>query len=350
MIKTVKYSILLLGLSAMIFSCVPVRKVEDIKKDYESCKEDRDELRFQNKDYETKNTELSEQVTELTKQVGQLANDTARQGLALQRMQIQYDKINELYELLLDKQKELVAGNEKETRKILVELQDAKKDLQKQEDNLRELERTLDKKRQDLLTLQAEVDKKNSIIEAKNKDLESRTKQLSELQNKLNSMDSVVNALKDKVSNALIGFEGDGLAIEQRNGKVYVSLDEQLLFKSGSFSVDSKGKDALKKLAKVLEKNHDVNIMIEGHTDNVPYKGSGQIKDNWDLSVMRATTIVKILTENSSIDPKRISAAGRSEYLPISEEDTKEARAKNRRTEIILTPKLDKLFQIIEAN
>ncbi|MBL4586991.1 MAG: OmpA family protein [Flavobacteriales bacterium] len=114
--------------------------------------------------------------------------------------------------------------------------------------------------------------------------------------------------------------------------------------------VDSKGKDALNKLGKVLETQPDVRILIEGHTDNVPYGGSGQIKDNWDLSVMRATAIVKILTDGSSINPKQLSASGRSEYAPLDTEDTKEAKAKNRRTEIIITPKLDELFRLLEGN
>lgn len=348
--RKITYSALLALLVIFIFSCVPARKVEDIKKREEQCRDERDQLRLRNKDLETTNTEMTDKLAELEKQVRHLENDTARQGLALQRMTIQYDKINELYELLLSKQKELVAGNESETRKILVELQKAQEDLQKQEDVLKELERTLDKKRNDLDALRDEIDKKNAIIDAKNKDLEARNRELIALQNKLKSMDSIVNALKDKVSSALVGFEGDGLTVEMKNGKVYVSMENKLLFKSGSFTIDQKGKDAIKKLAGVLAKNEDVSIMVEGHTDTDAYNGSGQLKDNWDLSARRATEVVKTLLDGATIAPMRITAAGRGEFLPIDPGTNAEAKAKNRRTDIILTPKLDELFQIIGSN
>jgi chemotaxis protein MotB len=166
----------------------------------------------------------------------------------------------------------------------------------------------------------------------------------------LNKKDSTVKELKAKVMDALTGYEGKGLTIAQKNGKIYVSLDESLLFASGSFTVDPKGVEAIKKLAKVLETNSDINVLIEGHTDNVPFTSTGALKDNWDLSAMRATAIVKIITKNSTVDPKRLTAAGKSQYDPIGSNDTKEGRATNRRTEIILTPKLDELFQIIETN
>ncbi len=148
----------------------------------------------------------------------------------------------------------------------------------------------------------------------------------------------------------MFGFEGKGLTITQKNGKVYVSMEENLLFASGSTIVEDKGIEALKKVAKVLEQNSEINILIEGHTDDVPMAGKGDIKDNWDLSVMRATSIVKIITKNSSVDPRRLTAAGRGEYFPVDPAKTTEARKKNRRTEIILTPKLDELFKVLETN
>ena len=151
----------------------------------------------------------------------------------------------------------------------------------------------------------------------------------------------IVQDLKNKVSEALLGFENNGLTVSNRNGKVYVSLDEKLLFKTASWDIDANGRNALKKLAGVLEKNPDIQVTIEGHTDNVPYKpGSGQLKDNWDLSVKRATTVVRVLLEGSKIKPERLTATGRSEYLPVEAGNTPEARQKNRRTEIILTPDL----------
>jgi chemotaxis protein MotB len=134
-----------------------------------------------------------------------------------------------------------------------------------------------------------------------------------------------------------------------KNGKVYVSLDEKLLFKSASWDIDANGKNALKNLSGVLEKNPDIQILIEGHTDNVPYNsGGGQIKDNWDLSVKRATTVVRVLLEGSKIDAKRLTASGRSQYLPVDDGNTVDARQKNRRTEIILTPDLSELYRLID--
>jgi chemotaxis protein MotB len=146
----------------------------------------------------------------------------------------------------------------------------------------------------------------------------------------------------------LVGFKSDELSVELKNGKVYVSLAEKLLFKSGSAMVDPKGKEALGKLAAVQEKNPDIDVMIEGHTDNVPLI-PGKFDDNWDLSVSRATSIVRILTEDNNVEPKRVTAAGRSEFVPLVSNDTPEGKARNRRTEIILSPKLDELFQILNS-
>jgi chemotaxis protein MotB len=223
-------------------------------------------------------------------------------------------------------QKTMIDGNVKETRQLLQELQTAQADLAKKQTELVNLENELN---------------------AKRLELEKRNARLIELESMIQRKDSVVRVLKEKVSDALLGFEGQGLQVTQKNGKVYVSLDEQLLFKTGSTDVDPKGKTALKKLAVVLEQNPDINIMIEGHTDDVPFVAGSAIKDNWDLSVMRATSVTRILLEGSRIDPKRITASGRGEFLPVEKGKTPEARQKNRRTEIILTPKLDELYDIL---
>ncbi|HBF88547.1 MAG TPA: flagellar motor protein MotB [Bacteroidales bacterium] len=326
-----------------IVSCVPARKFQELKEKNNSCEDERAELKTKNKELSESATELTSQLNDLKKQNGGLVNDTTVLGLSLRKMTRQYDKINTLNDELLDKQAELMKGNANETRKLLAELQKTKEDLQKQEDELRELERTLEAKKKSLETFQNDLNEMNSV-------LAERNKRLVELESVLSRKDSIVNALKEKVSAALRGFEGDGLTIVQKNGKVYVSLDEKLLFKSGKWDVDPKGQDALGKLAGVLEKNADINVMIEGHTDDVPYGGNGNIADNWDLSVKRATAIVKIILQKSKIDPTRLIAAGRSEFMPVDGSKTTEARQKNRRIEIILTPKLDELFQILETN
>ena len=170
------------------------------------------------------------------------------------------------------------------------------------------------------------------------------------MENMLQRKDALMNDLKTSVSNALMGFEGQGLTVTQRNGKVYVSLEEKLLFSTGSFKVDPNGERAIRQLAGALAKNPEIGIMIEGHTDDVPFRMGSSIKDNWDLSVMRATSIVRILQGAADIDPDRITVAGRGEYLPIDSSDSPEARRKNRRTEIILSPNLDELYKLLELN
>jgi chemotaxis protein MotB len=195
-----------------------------------------------------------------------------------------------------------------------------------------------------------ELDKARTELEDRRIQLKARSKRINDLESVLARKDSAVLALKNNIANALLGFVDQGLTVEQKNGKVYVSLEEQLLFKSGSWVVDAKGKEALIKLGKVLQTQPEVGILVEGHTDNVPYGGNGNVKDNWDLSVKRATSIVKLLMKNSEINPTQLTAAGRSEYLPLDSADSKEAKAKNRRTEIIISPKLNELFKILGQN
>ena len=216
---------------------------------------------------------------------------------------------------------------------------------------VRIMERNLNKTRADydelLRSFSDQNATKNALLAEKEARLAEKEARLSELQAILDQKDAEVKALKNKVANALKGFENMGLTIYEKNGKVYVSLDEKLLFASGSWDIDSRGREALHELGKVLSGDANINVVIEGHTDNVPFRGSSGVKDNWDLSVMRATAVVKELLKNDGINPQRITASGRSEYLPVDLDDSRDARAKNRRTEIILTPKLDELFQII---
>ncbi|MBL7917418.1 MAG: OmpA family protein, partial [Bacteroidia bacterium] len=180
--------------------------------------------------------------------------------------------------------------------------------------------------------------------------LKLREARVNELEAILKQKDQAAADLKKKLQDALLGFEGKGLTITQKNGKIYVSMDESLLFASGKTNVEPKGVEALKTVAKVLEQNKDINVLVEGHTDDVPMKGAGEIKDNWDLSVMRATSVTKILLSSANIAQSRITAAGRGEFFPLDNAKTPEARKKNRRTEIILTPKLDELLKVLGDN
>jgi len=315
-------------------SCVSGKKhsaLQDTSKQYMN---ERDAFKSDNIGLEMQNRELEAKIANLEKEVAAVTQEVTDAKSSRDKSLEDYNKISSKYNELQNAQEDLVRGNVKETQKLLSELQAAQENLQKKEDLLRQLEQNLDSKKAALDELNFEMEKKNA--------------RLAELEKILDAQKKIVQDLKNKVSEALLGFENNGLTVSMKNGKVYVSLDEKLLFKSGSYEIDANGRNALKKLAGVLEKNPDIQIMIEGHTDNVPYNpGSGQLKDNWDLSVKRATTVVRTLVEGSKINAKRLTAAGRSEYLPVDERNTTDARTKNRRTEIILTPDLTELYNLI---
>ena len=186
----------------------------------------------------------------------------------------------------------------------------------------------------------------NSRLEKLQKELKQRSEQIDELESLINAKEAQMQQLKNAISNALHNFEGKGLTVVHKNGKIYVSMENKLLFNSGSWAVGVEGKKAVEQLANVLAENKDINVLIEGHTDDVPYTGSTLI-DNWDLSVKRATAIVRIL-ENKGVNPTQITAAGRSEFVPVDNNKTAEGKAKNRRIEIILAPNLDQISKLLK--
>jgi chemotaxis protein MotB len=316
-------------------SCVSGKKYSSLQDTSKQFMNERDAFKTDNIGLQMQNKELELKLENLEKEMSKVKEDIAAAESSRNKALEDYNKISARYGELQNAQEDLVKGNVKETQKLLSELQTAQQNLQKKEDLLRQLEQTLDTKKASLDELTFELEKKNA--------------RMAELEKILDTQKSIVQDLKNKVSEALLGFENNGLTVTKKNGKVYVSLDEKLLFKSASYEIDVNGKNALKKLAGVLEKNPDIQITIEGHTDNVPYNpGSGQLKDNWDLSVKRATTVVRVLLEGTKIDPKRLTASGRSQYLPVEENNTGDARQKNRRTEIVLTPDLTELYRLID--
>ncbi|TXK33228.1 OmpA family protein [Pontibacter qinzhouensis] len=246
----------------------------------------------------------------------------------------------------LEKQKQTLEQQKASLEREKANLEQERATLEQQKN---EYERSLAQALKEGKTLGENLNLSKTQIDRLNADLKAREQRLAELQRILDEKDKAVNALRAKVSSALLGFNDKDLTINVRNGKVYVSLAEQLLFQSGSTKVDPKGVDALRKLATVLKEQQDVNVLVEGHTDDVPIaRGTVGMQDNWDLSVLRATEITRILA-NAGVDPTRVTPSGRSLYVPLDGAKTKEARQKNRRTEIILTPKLDELFQILET-
>lgn len=193
-----------------------------------------------------------------------------------------------------------------------------------------------------------EQEKLNALLNQKKNELNERECTINELQQIINAQNEKVRKLLSSVKDALLGFSSDELTVREKDGKVYVAMSDKLLFQSGSARLDKRGEEALGKLAEVLNKQTDIDVFIEGHTDNKPIN-TVQFKDNWDLSVIRATSVVRILIKNYNVNPLQIQPSGRGEYMPVDDNETAEGRSKNRRTEIIMAPKLDKLFQMLQS-
>ena len=193
----------------------------------------------------------------------------------------------------------------------------------------------------------SEQENLNAMLQEKINELNEREKIINDLQSLIDEQKANVQNILNNVKNALMGFNSDELSVMEKDGKVYVAMSDKLLFESGSAKVDKRGEQALAKLAEVLIKQADIDVNIEGHTDDKPIK-TVQFKDNWDLSVIRATSVVRILTEKYKVGSLQIVPSGRGEYLPVADNKTAEGRAKNRRTEIIISPKLDKLFELLK--
>jgi chemotaxis protein MotB len=305
--KPYKILLLLITLAFFAAGCVTKSKYQELEAMYSKCATDLKYSNSEKNDFENQSKKLASEVAILKTQIDNLKEDTTALG-----------------------------------RRVRI----AERNLAQTKANYDDLLKSFSDQSE---SKSAEVAELMNALDERQRELEEKEAKLAELQNILAQKDAEVKALKNKVADALKGFEDKGLTIYEKNGKVYVSLDEKLLFASGSWEIDNKGKEALAELGKVLANDQDINVVIEGHTDNVPYKGSSAVKDNWDLSVMRATAVVKEILKNKDIIPSRITASGRSEYLPVEADDSREARAKNRRTEIILTPKLDELFKIIDS-
>lgn len=326
--RTIKLAAMLI-FAALITSCVSMRKFEEMEALYEKSSSDNEALSERLDQYGSDNVRLREELSQLRAQAETLRDDTLHLGRQLRRLQETYDNY-------VIQTQNLMEGQTEETRRILARLLDTQEDLQRREDELMYASREMEEKEARLNALMAEVSEKEIRV--------------NELEGILHRQDSVVQDLRRSLSNALLGFLDEGLSVDIRGGKVYVSMEERLLFATGSTRVDPQGVAALRELAQVLGQNPDINIMIEGHTDDVPMRPGAAIQDNWELSVMRATAVLRILLQHGDIDPKRFMAAGRGEYHPVDPDDSPEARRKNRRTEIILTPQLDELFQILEQH
>ncbi len=320
--------VLLLCLAGItLSSCVSKKVFEDLESKYAR-------LRKENRTLSSDLASAKKDLAKLTADydAASVELDAAKSSLATYKTNYESAKaqlaaLQTSYDALEANSSASIAANSKKNRELLAELEVKQAALAANKEAL-------------------EVERKR--LEQLQKDLAERSNRIDELESVIAAKDANLRTLKEAISKALTDFEGKGLTVEQRDGKVYVSLENKLLFDSGSWTVGANGRTAVQQLGNVLGDNPDIAVLIEGHTDDVPYSGSGNLKGNWDLSAKRATAIVNILRENKSIDPKNLTAAGRGEYAPVAPNDTAENKAKNRRIEVILTPKLDEVTALLQ--
>lgn len=314
-----KTFLLILGSGLMLSSCVTAKVYKDLESRYEELKDEQAVLLDENQELKGANNKLSNELSGLEKTLEDMRAD--RDDLR-QKYTAASDRLEQLkndYDALERKSSSALAENARRNRGLLEDLERREKVL----------------------------DEKIAELERLRKEMQYQSARVSELEGIIAAKEASMLALKEAISKALLDFEGKGLTVEHRDGKVYVSMENKLLFDSGSWSVNATGRKAVNQIGGVLAANPGVSVLIEGHTDNVPYAGKGPLEDNWDLSVKRATTIVKILTQHSGIDPAGLTAAGKSYFMPVADNDSAAGRAKNRRIEIVLAPKLDEVSKLL---
>ena len=316
-----KTAITLLTL-AVLTSCVSPKVYKELESKYAKLKQQNRKTSDANEVLLREKTEAENELKQLHKAYDEAVAQRDKLQADYTSTKSNYDNLKNSYDALEKNSSASIAANSQKNRELLAQLE-AKEQA-----------------------LSAE----NARLEKLKSELENRSNRVAELESVIAAKDAAMTALKDAISKALTDFDGKGLTVEQRDGKVYVSMENKLLFSSGSWAVGAEGARAVKQLGSVLGDNPDIAVLIEGHTDNVPYKGNGILTSNWDLSTKRATAIVTILRENADINAGNLTAAGRGEFAPVATNETSEGKAKNRRIEVILTPKLDELSKLLNDN
>lgn len=319
-----KTQLSIIALICILTACVPAKKYNELLEREKVCSEELNKYKASSIENEGKAKDLQVMVDQFRKDIISLKKDTLELGSNLRFLQAQYDlqvAQNEAYEQKLDQMR---MKGQKESANYQADIEAKNQELQRKEDALKVLE---------------------SELVAKEKLLIEREERVTELEEMIKRKDDAMKQLKTRVSAALKGFENKGLTIVEKNGKIYVSLEAKLLFASGSTTVETEGKKALVDLAKVLENEKDLEIIVEGHTDTDKLATTSHPKNNWELSVLRSTAVVEIMIANSKMNPMQLMAAGRGEYHPV---DTKD-KAKNRRIEVIISPNLNELYKILDG-
>lgn len=316
----------ILGLTSLLFSCGPIYKCGESRPSgfvagnrLMEVVNERDELCDLVSTHEKTIAQLGEERDRL-----KLDNDTLQ--MTIGTMKTEYDALNQKYEGVKSDLKAEKDRNFQLTKNLNTAVTENLNQGHLYDERLKEKERRL---------------------ALKEKEIEEREQRIKELQAELARRDSLMNRLNQMLEGALLGFSPDELTIERRDGKIYVSMSDKLMFQSGKADVQAKGADALKRLATVLAKNESFEILVEGHTDNIPIK-TAKYQDNWDLSSARATSVVRILLDDGELKPNRLTAAGKGEFEPKVSNDTPEDRARNRRTEIILSPNLSEIMNYLD--
>lgn len=310
---------LLLCILVLTSSCVTKKVYQDLENKYADLKKENRRLQDENDDCVKSKADLDMAYNALKDELSSTKLERDRNLADYTSASNNLKALQSSYEALEKNSNEALQTNMAKNRDLLDQLKAKEKALAEEQIRLNKLK----------------------------SDLQASSERLTELENLMAAKDANMRKLKETLSSALNSFEGKGLTVQQKNGKVYVSMENKLLFSSGSWAVGSEGRRAVVEVGKVLAANPDISVLIEGHTDDDAYNGSGPIADNWDLSTKRATVIVNILAENKSINPQNLTAAGRSEYAPVASNATSDGKAKNRRIEIILTPKLDEISKML---
>lgn len=308
--------------STLLISCVPIKKYEELQAKEQQCSDELAKYKNNALDYEASFKDVKTKYSKAEVELKELIEDTTVMHRDYKVLIAKYDKLAEINEVLENNYDKLRLSGARDVAALNADLETRRIELQKQEDALLKTRQDLQMKQQHIEEQQEELAQLNALIE---------------------QQEAATRLLKEKVARALKNFENQGLSVEERNGKIYVSLEAKLLFGSGSTTVENAGKSALIELAKVLEQEKELEIIVEGHTDTDKMVGSKHPKNNWELSVLRATSVIGIMTSNSEIGPQQLMAAGRSEFHPVDPSD----KSKNRRIEIIISPNLDELYNLI---
>jgi len=308
-------------------SCVSYQKYEDALSERDEFREQSERTSSELEDAKRTIEALQEERASLEKQLREAKTDLRTTRDRYQQLNQANNNLMERYDRILEQNEKMLETSSEEKQELMAELTAKQAELDRREQALRRLE--------------SEIEQREEDVEQLRQSLQERVQRVNELESAIREKEEKLSSLRSKINEALLGFSDTDLSVQEKGGKVYVSLSQNLLFPSGSKTINANGKDAIRKVARVLKDKPDIAITVEGHTDT-----DGNAAFNWDLSVGRATSVVKELTKNG-VDPSRITAAGRGEFQPVASNKTPSGKAKNRRTEIILSPRLDALYDII---